>query len=103
MNNEVKAPNLDDPFEAHAYWALAFICDGCPAALDFPEGPRQFSRAWFENMASDAHKAGWTVEDPGGFKHYFDCYCPQCATTSQKKREPIQITTDNSGAAPLRV
>jgi hypothetical protein len=100
MSCEVEEPNLNDPFEAHAYWALAFLCDGCPAGLALPEGVRQFSREWFETMAAHARKVEWTVDDPGGYGHYFDCYCPKCTATFRNMKEPNQSLQPNAGAAP---
>lgn len=98
MSEEVEAPDISEPFQAHAYWALAFICDGCSADMELPSEPRQFSRGWFEKMAVQAKQAGWTVEDPEGFGWFFECYCPDCSAKGiRKKKEPIQLPETTRG------
>ena len=74
MNEEVEAPNLTDPFEAHAYWVLAFACDGCSAVMEFPEAARQYSRTCFEQMAARAREERWSVADTEGLVWYCDCF-----------------------------
>lgn len=80
MSEQVEAPDLTDKYQAHAYWALAFICD-CGAAIDPSTNHRQFSKAYFEQMAQDAKDAGWTLPDLDD-REWFPkmiCWCPSCS------------------------
>jgi hypothetical protein len=87
MEEEVEAPDTSEPFQAHAYWALMFNCDGCSAGMELPSVARQFSRAWFEKMAADAKQTGWTVYDPEGLGWFFECYCPKCSAQGIRKKK----------------
>ncbi len=87
MTEEVEAPDLTDKYQAHAYWALAFICD-CGAGLDLPLNHRQFSRLYFEQMATDAKYAGWTLpdmKDPDSVPDMI-CFCPACSRKNNKRK-----------------
>lgn len=80
MSEEVEAPDLSDKYQAHAYWALMFICD-CGEALELPENHRQFSKSYFEQMAKDANAAGWTLpelKDTDSVPEMI-CHCPNCS------------------------
>ena len=78
MNEEVEAPDLSDKYQAHAYWALDFIGDGCGTTIDSYPQDRQFSRAWFVGMAERAKEAGWFVPNHKNEVSEMICYCPAC-------------------------
>jgi hypothetical protein len=80
MNEQIEVPDLSDKYQAHAYWGLMFIC-GCGEGLELPENHRQFSKTYFEQMASDAKAAGWTLPDLKDKDSVPEmiCYCPKCS------------------------
>ncbi|HRE84160.1 MAG TPA: hypothetical protein PLN52_24155 [Opitutaceae bacterium] len=80
MSPQVVAPDLGEKYQAHAYWALAFICD-CGEALELPANHRQFSKSYFEQMAKEAKAGGWTLPDLKDEDSVPEmvCYCPKCS------------------------
>ena len=84
MNEEVEAPDLSEKYQAHAYWALDFICDGCLRNLETYPNERQFSRAWFVGMAEQAKAEGWFVPEHKNEISEMICYCPACKTLEPK-------------------
>ena len=84
MGTDVEVPDLREKYQAHAYWALAFICE-CGAGLDLPLNHRQFSKAYFEQMARDAKEAGWSVPELKDSHSIPEmrCHCPKCSKNMQ--------------------
>jgi hypothetical protein len=77
-------PDLDvnERFEAHAYFALWFDCEECNRQIDFVESEDRLSNRWLRQLAQHARNTGWFVHplDPsGGMGDVMLAWCPDCA------------------------
>jgi hypothetical protein len=77
--------NMDDPFDAHAVFALEFTCAVCERRLDI-ETPFEFaSDDYYRFLADCAREAGWYCPpaDPTGAMDVMTTYCPEHKGTDQ--------------------
>ena len=72
--------DVHNPWEAHAYFTLCFVCDECERPLDFPSELEAVSDAWCVAIARAAFEAGWFVPhpDPDGSMDVMSAWCPDC-------------------------
>jgi hypothetical protein len=73
--------NFDDPYHAHAFTALGFVCDACGAGLSEPSAGEVGSDDWCVEYGAQARSARWYVPptENGYVVDSWTSYCPQCA------------------------
>ena len=72
--------DIDDPYHAHAFFAVCFACDDCGAELlPLPDG-KAASDEWCVEFAGRARAAGWYVPpaEAGSVADVWTTYCPAC-------------------------
>jgi hypothetical protein len=75
--------DMGDPYDAHAYFMLSFICSRCETALDADEAMSGRDDMSCRRLADKAKASGWFVPPPEGPERRMSletCYCPSCAT-----------------------
>ena len=72
--------NMNDPFEAHAYFALLFLCDRCGRELEHKSNHKIGSDAYCREFASAARVQNWYCPPPDrqGLMHVMFCLCNEC-------------------------
>lgn len=72
--------DMDDPFQAHAFFALTFECGVCQRELASEAPGAEFTAEWFRDLASHAKQAGWVVPtaDEKGSMDVMTAWCPSC-------------------------
>jgi hypothetical protein len=73
--------DMDDPFQAHAFFALTFECAVCRRELAFESHGAEFTAEWFRELASHAKQAGWAVPPPDetGSMNVMTAWCLACS------------------------
>ena len=74
--------NMNDPYEAHAFFVCSFDCDDCGAEVLRDVGFEGCDDEGCRHIADKAKAAGWYVppaEAPDGRMDVETCYCPECA------------------------
>jgi hypothetical protein len=75
--------DIDDPYHAHAYFAVSFACDDCNKELPYPPG-EPASDEWCESFAQIARREGWYVP-PGHPVELTDTFTSFCAACAAKR------------------
>lgn len=73
--------NMNDPFEAHAVFALLFVCDRCSRRLEYKSSQEVGSEGYSKGLADEARRQNWYCPEmgPDGKMHVMFCLCPDCA------------------------
>jgi hypothetical protein len=73
--------NMNNPYEAHAMFALLFECDRCGRRLEYDSVHEIGSEHYCGELANEARKQKWFCPeaDPDGKMHVMFCLCPDCA------------------------
>lgn len=72
--------DVDNPWEAHAYFVLGFSCDDCHKHFEFESPHEACSDEWCVTIARAAFDAGWFVPHPlpDGRMDFETAWCPLC-------------------------
>lgn len=86
-------PDMNNPYDAHAVFAMSFICDRCGKQL--PEPPLNTGERdddWFLALARKAEAEGWFVppKEADGKMNVMFCLSPECV---KYKDEELAKTT----------
>jgi hypothetical protein len=70
-----------DPYEVHAFFAVGFWCDDCPAQMKERSNEPVASDPWCEQVAEQAREEGWKLPrpTPDGGLDLFTAWCATCA------------------------
>ena len=73
--------DIDDLYQAHAFFAVCFSCAGCYQVLEIVSSHESPSDAWCIQAATQAREEGWYVppEDADGRRDLFTAFCKRCA------------------------
>ena len=79
--------NMNDPFEAHAMFALLFECDRCGRRLEYESKHEVASEHYCKEMASEARQQKWFCPDVehDGKMHVMFCLCPDCVPFQEEE------------------
>ena len=79
--NDDEDLDVHEPYQAHAYFALAFTCEVCRSDLEAPNEGEQFSYRWYRALALKAKELKWHVPQPDkkGNMDVMRTWCPECA------------------------
>lgn len=79
--------NMDDPFLAHAVFALRFVCDRCGGELSCSCQHEFASDAYYSALAVEARRQEWfcAPRDLGGKMHVMFCLCPGCGCFKEQE------------------
>ena len=74
------ALDVENPWEAHAFFALGFWCEDCKGCLDFDSEQEVGSDEWCVEQARSAFDHGWFIPPPleNGGMDVMSAWCPQC-------------------------
>ena len=89
--------DVNNPWEAHAYFALGFWCEACETCFEFHSPHKECSDEWFVAIARAAFDGGWFVPHPlrDGRMDCMTAYCPRCG----RDRGFTQPTYETTNAA----
>ena len=90
---------MDDPFQAHAFFALTFECAVCHRELSFESHTSEFTHKWFRDLASHAKRAGWLVPpaDERGYMDVMTAWCPVCGPYFISPPTALEPTREGTG------
>ncbi len=73
--------DMNDAYQAHAFFALEFDREECGRLVDFSSSFPKFTDKWYSELAIASKKQGWFVP-PSGAKDKMDvlsAWCPDRA------------------------
>jgi hypothetical protein len=72
--------DMNDPYEAHAYFALFFVCERCGQGLQFQPEHEMGSEDYCTELANEARRYHWFCPgmESDGSMHVMFCLCPDC-------------------------
>ena len=73
--------DMNDPYEAHALFALNFDCESCGRVIEFHSPHPQFTDPWYHGLARQARLERWFVPpaDAEGKMDVMSAWCAECA------------------------
>ena len=79
--------DMNDPFDAHAMFALLFECDRCGRRLEHESKHQIGSGKYCQELASVARRQEWFCPeaDADGNMHVMFCLCPNCAPFKEEE------------------
>jgi len=85
--SQVMPLNMNDPFEAHAVFALLFVCERCGRNLQFESELEIGSEGYSKELANEARLQNWfcPAAEPDGKMHVMFCLCPDCAPFKEEE------------------
>jgi hypothetical protein len=81
---------LADAYFTHAFFAVGFWCEDCPAHMEERSKEPAASDAWCEEVAKQAREEGWKLPRPAsdGGLDLFTAWCASCAPRHQHEVLP---------------
>lgn len=78
---------MDDPFQAHALFALQFVCERCQRVLQNGSAAEIGSDDFCKRLADDARREGWFCPQAqkDGTMHVMFSLCPDCAKYAEEE------------------
>ena len=74
------ALDVNNPWEALAYFSLGFYCEDCKASLQIDSIHEAATDEWCVELAQAAHGRGWFINHPSddGSMDFCTVWCPVC-------------------------
>jgi hypothetical protein len=100
--SEERTPDMNDPHEAHAVFALEFRCEACSKKLPFQSAEEPYSDRWYSELAHLAKEKKWFAPpaDPDGKMDVMRTWCPDCAAALGLALEGKSLTSHQSQRPP---
>ena len=95
--------DVDNPWEAHAYFNMGFHCEDCKTPFEFFSDLESTSDDWCVAIARAAFQAGWFVPHPttDGHLDVVNAWCPDCGKKRNLTQPPYaRQNADNAGDPP---
>jgi hypothetical protein len=72
--------DVNNPWEAVAYFTLGFYCEDCKASIDFDSAHEPCSDEWCVQLVKIAFERGWFISHPNkdGSMDVCSAWCSKC-------------------------
>jgi hypothetical protein len=73
--------DMNNPYQAHAVFALSFDCEACGRLMEFSSPYPEFTDSWYRDLAEQARAQKWFVPaaDANGKMDVMSAWCSECA------------------------